>query len=95
MSKFILTENDKKYLRECGYLDEDFPQIRVAFGKTDYSIRYIDTNERKKISGSKAIELLGREMFLSGLGRSAFHWSAVRETPYGDLVQFSSNRLFR
>ena len=37
----------------------------------------------------KAIEILGRKEFLSGLARSTFHWDSQR----GD-VSFDSSKLF-
>ena len=42
------------------------------------------------------IEILGREAYLSGTSRSAFHWSCVRETDkIGVLIYFDSSRLFK
>jgi hypothetical protein len=47
----------------------------------------------KKISQEKALEILGREEYLSGISRSAFHWSAVRDNN-GETVYFDSSKLF-
>ena len=83
-----LTIEDKKTLHDIGIPDSDFQQIERAMTKTDYKYR------SRKISREKAIELLGRKNYLSGLSRSAFHWTAARETATGECVYFDSCRLF-
>lgn len=83
-----LTIEDKKILADMGVPNRDFPQIERAMTKTDYKYR------SRKISREKAIELLGRKSYLSGLSRSAFHWTAARETATGECVYFDSCRLF-
>ena len=91
-----LNEKEKRILKSWGYMEEDFPQIEEAAKKTTYTL-YNELNGRKKRIGIKeAIELLGIEDFLSGLSRSAFHWSACRQI--GDSSQsvgFDSSKLFR
>lgn len=84
-----LTKSDKEYLKEIGYSENDFSQIERASGKSDYMY------QRKRIGQKKAIELLGRKGYLSGIARSAFHWTACRETPDGNLVYFNSFRFFK
>lgn len=37
----------------------------------------------------------GTETYLSGIVRSAFHWSVVRETEDGRRVYFDSSNLFK
>lgn len=83
-----LNNKDREYLRKCGYKESDFNQIEEATGKTVYEMN------DKKISTKKALEILGREIFLSGISRSAFHWSACRENEKGDEVYFNSSKLF-
>lgn len=83
-----LTLEDKKILWDIGFVEGNFFQIEAAAAKTDYEYR------GKKISRDKAIELLGRRAFISGLSRSAFHWTAARETATGECVYFDSCRLF-
>lgn len=86
-----LTVEDKKNLIEMGYTERDFKQIELAASKTTYT-----DDSDKRVSRAKAIELLGRKAFLSGLGRSAFHWSAVRETEDGKTsIYFDSSKLFK
>ena len=95
------TDEDKKYLLEKVYggikqtLDEDLPQIEEAADVTTYVV-YKDGKSEGCISRKKAIELLGREVWLSGLARSAFHWTAMRCMKDKPLqVMFDSSRLFR
>lgn len=84
-----LTNEDKKYLNGLGYTVKDFKQIEEAMSKTVYEL------DDKRISRKKAIELLGRTMYLSGISRSAFHWSACREIADGQTVYFDSSKLFK
>lgn len=98
--KFNLTQEDKTLLKDYGYLDKDFPQIKQAYSKTTYTLcenTKVSGKERKEteIKGMKAIELLGREDFLSGLSRSAFHYSAYRDITENSGIYFNSSKLFK
>jgi hypothetical protein len=84
-----LTSEDKKILKENGYLDKDMHQIEEATARTVYEMN------DKEISQKKALEVLGREEYLSGISRSAFHWSAVRSNSNGETVYFDSSKLFK
>lgn len=84
----ILNDSEIEILLELGYLKQDLPQFQEAVKKTVY------TYEGKRISAKKAKALLGEEAFLSGLARSAFHWSSMRETADGKGVSFNSSKLF-
>ena len=84
-----LTNADKEYLKEIGYSEKDYSQIEMASGKSDYQY------QGKKIGQRKAMELLGRKTYLSGIARSAFHWTACRETADGKQVHFDSSRFFK
>ncbi len=84
-----LTENDKVLLRSWNFSESDIAQIEEATGKTVYTL------DGRRISAKRAIELLGREAYLSGISRSAFHFSSVRLTCEGDEIFFDSSRLFR
>ncbi|AAK79136.1 hypothetical protein BJV85_002835 [Clostridium acetobutylicum] len=42
----------------------------------------------------KALEVLGRKTYLSGICRSAFYWSAVRNNN-SEEVYFDSSKLFK
>jgi hypothetical protein len=74
-----LTNKDKKYLISIGYNTEDFSEIE----ETTKHIKY----ELLPINQKEVIEILGRDVFLSGLGRATFHGSAVRykETQQGTI----------
>lgn len=95
--RFNLTQEDKALLKGYGYLDEDFPQIKKAYSRTTFilcentKVSGIET----EINGMKVIELLGRENFLSGLARSAFHWSAYRNITENSGIYFDSSKLFQ
>ena len=84
-----LTNSDKEYLKEIRHSEKDYNQIEKVSERTDYE--YQD----KKIGRKKAIELLGRKVYLCGIARSAFHWTACRETPDGKEVYFDSSRFFK
>lgn len=86
-----LTDEDKTLLIKWGHSERDIAQIEEATAVTAYRINY-----GKRISRDKAIELLGRERYLSGISRSAFHFSASRDIgDSGDVVHFDSSRLFK
>lgn len=86
-----LSSNDKEILKRFGHAEEDFAQIEYALQKsiTKYKLG------SKPISRDKALDMLGRKVFLSGISRSAFHYTASRETPTGEEVFFDSSRLFK
>lgn len=76
-----LTEDDKEELLLLGYLQEDFWQIEQAFKECEFEIT--DNNIKKgcktrKCGAARAIEVIGRDEFLSGLGRAAFHCTSAR-----------------
>lgn len=82
-----LLKEDKKMLLNWGYLEEDLKQIQRAINKTNYILT--DKQTENKITSEKAKDILGTEKFLSGISRSAFHWSAMR-----DNIYFDSRKLF-
>lgn len=86
-----LTDQDKKWLRDMGHDDKDFPQIEKAMYKC-YTIYGLG---KETISREQAIALLGRKTYLSGISRSAFHYTAARKTDDGRTVYFDSSKLFR
>ena len=83
------TKQDIKYLISCGYCQEDITQIKRA-----KKVLRLTDEKGKKITQNKAIEILGRENFLSSLGRCAFHWTAYNENENGEQVFFDASRLF-
>ena len=84
-----LTNKDKKYLISIGYNTEDFSLIEETTKHIKYEL-LPNGNKSKygfRLNQKKVIEILGRDAFISGLGRSTFHWSAVRnvETQKGTI----------
>ena len=74
-----LTNKDKKYLLSIGYTESDFEQIGNIAKYTKYEMfTKEDESIVTTITQRECIKLLGRNTFLSGLGRTAFHRSAVR-----------------
>lgn len=86
-----LNNDDKKWLLELGDTEEDSWQIEQALNAniTKYTIDGIS------VSRDEVIRLLGRKQFISGISRSAFHYTAARETEKGKVVLFDSSRLFK
>ena len=86
-----LSDADKNLLLNWGHPAGDFPQIEKAL-QTQFTKYSLDS---QPISHATAIAVLGREKFLSGISRSAFHGTAARETDGGESVLFDSSRLFK
>lgn len=86
-----LTNQDKEQLKNWGYTDKDLKQISAAIGCTVYTFK------GERITADKAVDLLGRKNFLSGIGRSAFHFTTAKEVEDGShaVVHFDSYKLFR
>ena len=89
-----LTKEDKALLTAWGHKEEDLKQIERATTKTTYELSSGGIN-RGKISLTEVLDILGREKYLSGISRSAFHWSACRENEKGQRVYFDSSKLFQ
>lgn len=84
-----LTKEDKELLLKWGHRKEDLDQIEKATTKTEYEL------ENEKITLTEVLQVLDRETYLSGISRSAFHWSACRENEKGQKVYFDSSKLFK
>ena len=87
-----LIKEDKKLLKGWGIEEEDFNQIERAIKKTVYELKVKDIT--KEITQEEALKILGREEFLSGISRSSFHWSAVRNKE-DKTIYFDSSKLFK
>lgn len=85
-----LTKEDVTALLEMGYKKVDILKIDEAIPITIYQMV-----GGKKVFYRVARRRLGREEFLSGIGRSAFHGSALRTCTDGRMVSFDSGALFR
>lgn len=94
--EMILEEKDINILKEWGYSDNNIKQIQEAIEVTEYTQYELKPpyKDVKSLTVLEAYRLLGNEIFLSGISRSAFHWSASREycKKYG--VSFDSRKLF-
>ena len=66
-----ITKEEKMYLERCGYGRKDFAQIQEATrrDKTTYEM------DGAPITRDEAVTRLGRLDYLSGIARSAFHFS--------------------
>lgn len=88
---FKLNKQDKEQLLKDGYKEEDFEQIETA-AKRDNTIYDLDAGD--VITRDEAIKLLGREQFVNGLARAAFHWTAERTSLDGkQKVGFDAHKL--
>lgn len=92
-----LTNKDKKYLLSIGYTENDFEQIGNIAKYTKYEMfTKEDESIVTRITQRECIKLLGRNTFLSGLGRTAFHQSAVRFNNDDTIcVLFDSSKIFK
>lgn len=90
-----LTLEDKRFLKDqCFEDDVSIEQIERATRKTKYE--YDDGIVTRKISEKEAINILGRNEWLAGMDRAAFHSDATvcvdgMESAY---VYFDSSAFF-
>lgn len=78
----------EKIIVDLGYSPGDIQLILEAEKKASFTLN------GKNISRKKAIELLGKRDYWSGVGRAAFHWSSGRFSPAGN-VTIDCRRYFR
>ena len=85
-----ITKEEKMYLERCGFGRKDLAQIQEAIreDKTTYEM------DGASITREEAVTRLGRLDYLSGIARSAFHFTAMRITEDGKAILFDSSRLF-
>lgn len=90
-----LTKEMKNILLEMGCPEEDLEQIAQSASHTKYTLICDEDKTEKRVSRAVAISYLGLEDFLSGLGRSAFHCTAYRESSIvGGYAVMFNNRNF-
>ena len=88
---YRLTDDDKLTLLSWGHPESDFAQIEEAANRSTYIL-----DGEKAINVWEAIEILGKETFLSGISRSAFHYNCGRyDKDEKHKVSFDSSVLFR
>lgn len=89
--RYQLTEEDKEILFELGYRNSDYEHIERAINLSTFVL-----DKKEPINAYQAIEILGKETFLSGIGRSSGHWTCDRSNKDGShTVDFDSSVLFR
>lgn len=86
-----LTKEDKEWLLSMGHKECNLPQIEAALhtGRTTYSL------DGEPITRAQALHLLGRESYLAGISRSAFHFTAAQTAGNGKTIYFDSYKLFQ
>lgn len=94
-----LTKKDKDYILNHVYggiepaFNEDIQQIEEAAEKTTYS--FYKGEEEIPLSRPQVIKKIGRSGWLSGICRSAFHFTACRVADDGTEIIFDSSGLFK
>ena len=83
-----LTKNERTILAKWGHDESEIERIQWAAEFTNYERNGVG------ISEENAKRLLGTEKWLSGLSRSAFHWTSYRLDRYGKGISFDSSMLF-
>lgn len=86
-----LTNTDKDYLISIGYPNNELFDIENATNNMKYTLFFVhDENMPEiKITKKRVIDLIGRNSFLSGLGRATFHRTAVRNIPKAPDIAIS------
>ncbi len=82
-----LTEKDKALFISKGYTESDLQQLQDAVNEVHLTL--VNGDDEQRITKREAIRILGRETFLSGIGRSAFHASCIRDSSDGKSVYFA------
>lgn len=94
-----LTQSQKEILIDMGTPETDFARIEDALNAYCTKYMYYVNKTGRTISKEKAIKLLGERKFISGISRSAFHWSAVRyiddNCEEKGYIYFDSSNLFK
>ena len=91
-----MTEERKQMFRDMGHEEGDMRQLSEALRRTKYKVSNREDDRTTPISAVQALEILGEKKFLSGISRSAYHYTSARETEDGEfVVYFDSSMLFR
>ena len=76
----VLSKKEKQQLLNWGYKPEDIPCIEEAINNgMEFITLFPNGEDRNHITPEGAKRILGTEAFLSGVGRSTFHSTAIRE----------------
>ncbi len=84
-----LNEKEIETLRKWKYSDKEIAQISLAAEVTRYE------RLKREFPEKKAKELLGTNIWLSGLARSAFHATAARIDKHGIPIYFDSCSMWK
>lgn len=86
-----LTNTDKDYLMSIGYPNNELFDIEDATNNMKYTLFFVyDENMPEiKITKKQVIDMIGRNAFLSGLGRATFHRTGVQYIPKTSEVAIS------
>lgn len=71
--EFKLNKREIDLLKKWGYPEEDIKQIEESVLAGEFF-----TNKGKKVDWLTAKRIVGSIEFLSGISRSAFHWTCMR-----------------
>lgn len=85
-----LTDKGNSILTKFGYPKEDLQQIERAL-----KFVVLEDEEQNKLTEEEAIKMLGEEVFLSGIGRAAFHYTAGRGGQGKNYVSFNCSKMFK
>lgn len=90
-----MTKYQEDYFKAHGEDESSFHQINEAMRRTKYTL--ITPYTSKKIKKDEAIRILGEDLYLSGIQRSAFHGTATRKVMGGEfwMVYFDSSALWK
>jgi hypothetical protein len=88
-----LSKKQKEYFLSIGHPVKDLLQLNRAINISTFKLEVKGEN-KGFITKDKAIEMLGEETFLSGISRSAFHYTSVRENNFVSIY-FDSSKLFK
>jgi hypothetical protein len=92
-----LTNKQKEYYKSMGWGEDDIAQLQ-EMGKYCKLTVCLEPNGEKirRITQKEAIEILGKETFMSGMERACFHWTASRQNEAGTLsVDFNNSSMFK
>ena len=86
-----LSKKDFDILKDMGYLEEDFNQIKDL----EYKYFQVDKNLKEiQVSEKEVKKILSKQDFLSGIGRSAFHGTAFRRDVKSGIGILIESNLF-
>ena len=90
-----MTKYQEDYFKAHEEDESSFRQINEAMRRTKYTL--VTPYASRKIRKEEAVEILGEDLYLSGIQRSAFHGTATREVMGGEfrMVYFDSSALWK